>query len=99
MAYELRESTRKDKKYMLIDLKLNKKIHFGASGYDDYTTTNNNEQKKKYLARHAKNEDWALTGLFTAGFLSRWVLWNKTTIDLSLIHIKKKFKINIKNLI
>jgi hypothetical protein len=46
MSYVLKISTRKDKKYMLIDLTTNKKYHFGASGYGDYTITNDNKKKQ-----------------------------------------------------
>ena len=35
--YSIKNSSRKDKKFMLINNENNKKIHFGAKGYSDYT--------------------------------------------------------------
>lgn len=68
-----------------------KKVYFGALGYDDFTLTKNEEQKKRYINRHSKNENWAKSGIDTAGFWSRWLLWNKPTIKESYDDIKKRF--------
>ena len=77
---------------------------FGARGMKDFTIYSKEgkeiaEQKKKaYLSRHSKlNENWNKSGLMTAGFLSRWILWNKPTISGSLKDIQKRFNIKIKN--
>ena len=40
--YTLKRSSRADKKFMLINSN-GKKVHFGASGMDDYTITNNDD--------------------------------------------------------
>lgn len=69
-------------------------IRFGASGYFDYTshTKEQREQRKiNYLNRHKTREDWNKSGIFTAGFWSRWILWNKTTIKASLDDVKRRF--------
>ena len=66
-----------------------KKVHFGASGYEDYTTHGDEERKKSYLARHRKNENW--NDPRTAGSLSRWILWNKRTLTESIKDYKKRF--------
>lgn len=69
-------------------------ISFGAKGYDDYTTTpadEREEKKKLYLARHKAREDW--TDPLTPGALSRWILWNKTTLKASIADFKKRFKL------
>ncbi len=66
-------------------------IKFGASGYGDYTLGTSDEQKKSYIARHERNEDWTKTGYSTAGFWSRWLLWNKRTISESISDIEKRF--------
>jgi len=70
-----------------------KKIKFGASAYDDYTTKRQKDEKRKeaYLSRHEAREDWTKTGITTAGFWSRWILWNKRTIGASLNDVKKRF--------
>lgn len=66
-------------------------IHFGAKGYDDYTTHGDDERKKRYLARHAPRENWGARGVETAGFWSRWLLWNKQTLEKSMRDVEKRF--------
>ena len=93
----LQRSTRRNKKLMVtID---NKKIHFGQFLAKDYTMHNNLKLKKAYLARHRKREDWNRTGIKTAGFWSRWILWNRKTIEGSIKDIERMFNVDINNLI
>ena len=67
----------------------NKTIHFGATGYEDYTTHKDPERKARYLTRH-KNENW--DDPETAGFWARWVLWNKPSLKESVDDLNKRFK-------
>jgi len=72
-------------------------IHFGASGYMDYTKYYKQDpklakqKKESYLARHRVNEDW--NDVMSAGALSRWILWNKTTIEASVKDFKNRFNL------
>jgi hypothetical protein len=68
-------------------------IHFGAAGMDDFTKTNDKSQKDRYLDRHKAREDWTKKGILSAGFWSRWILWNKPTVDASLADTRKRFKL------
>jgi hypothetical protein len=96
----INKSTKKDKKLQAIfevDGK-QRTIHFGATGYNDYTIYYKTEgksvaDKKKdaYLARHKVNETW--NDPMTAGSLSRWVLWNKPSISASISDFKKRFSL------
>jgi hypothetical protein len=70
-----------------------KVVKFGAFGYDDYTQTGDKKQKRNYLARHRKREDW--TDPQTPGALSRWILWNKPSLDESIEHYVKKFRMHL----
>jgi hypothetical protein len=77
-----------------------KVIDFGANGYNDYTIYNKLEgriiadkKKKAYLARHAKNENWL--DPLTAGFWSKWILWNKPTIEESIRDTERIFNLKI----
>jgi hypothetical protein len=70
-----------------------KVVKFGAFGYDDYTQTGDKRQKRNYLARHRKREDW--TDPQTPGALSRWILWNKPTLEESIQHYIKKFRMHL----
>jgi hypothetical protein len=67
-------------------------VNFGAAGYSDYTKHNDDERKDRYIARHKKNEQWGKSGIGTAGYYSRWVLWNKKTVADSIDNMNKKYK-------
>ncbi len=86
-----------DKKYkiMLFDSANNniKTVNFGERGYEDYTTHRDPDRKERYIKRHQKNEDW--TNPLTAGFWSRWLLWNKPSLKESIDDIERNFNINI----
>ena len=77
--------------------------HFGASGYRDFTLMSDPKSKfyikesgkrekvrQAYLKRHAK-EDWMKP--MTAGSLSRWILWEKTTVPAATRFFRKKFAV------
>jgi len=66
-----------------------KTVHFGANGMSDYTIHKDAERKKRYIARHAKNENF--NNPITAGALSRWILWNKPSFRESVADYKRKF--------
>lgn len=90
---EFKPSTRKGKKYMV---KIEngdkvKTIHFGASGYEDFTQHKDEDRKERYIHRHQTREDWF--NPLTAGFWARWILWNKPTIDASLSDTVKRFNL------
>ena len=68
-----------------------KHIDFGASGYDDYLLSGNDVKKKAYIARHKVNENW--NDPYTAGTLSRYILWNKKTLKESIEDYKRRFKL------
>lgn len=93
MIVYLCKSTKSDKKYMVkID---SKTVHFGAAGMSDYTKHKDSERKSRYITRHKKRENWNKSGIKTAGFWSRWLLWNKSSLKSSITDIEKKFKIKI----
>ena len=68
-----------------------KTVHFGATGYQDFTTSKDETRKASYLARHKTSENWTLDGVDTAGFWARWLLWNKATITASIRDIHQRF--------
>jgi hypothetical protein len=84
------KSDRPNKKYYIVT-KDNKKLYFGASGYEDYTMHKDDERKKRYIARHQSREDWSIDGIDTAGWWSRYLLWNKPSIKQSYDDIKQRF--------
>lgn len=66
-----------------------RKISFGAAGMSDFTQHKDEARKNRYIQRHQKNESWSNKD--TAGFWSRWLLWNKPTISASYADIKQRF--------
>ena len=80
-----------NKKYKAIveDGDKTKTIHFGASGYSDYTIHKDPSRKERYLKRHRKNENW--DDPKSAGFFSKHLLWNMTSFQDSFKDMKKKF--------
>lgn len=51
MKYILKNSTRSDKRYMILTPD-NKKIHFGSPVHENYTIHNDDKRKELYIARH-----------------------------------------------
>ena len=89
----IKPSDRPNKKYMAMfeDKHEFRIVYFGASGYTDYTTNHDDEKKRLYLLRHRKNENW--NDPISAGALSRWILWNKPTLNDSISDFKKRFNL------
>lgn len=70
-----------------------KSVRFGRVPYSDFTKHKDPERKKRYLARHKANENWTRSGVNTAGFWSRWILWNLPTVKGSLDYTLRRFRI------
>lgn len=98
MIYYPYKSDKPNKKFFIITSS-GKKIYFGQASYKDYIIYNKTEgketadkMKKAYIARHSKmGENWERSGIDTAGFWSRWLLWNLPTLETSYNDIKKRF--------
>jgi hypothetical protein len=86
------KSNRKGKKWQA-KFEDGKSVHFGAEGYLDYTQHGDAKRKELYIQRHQAAEDW--NDIRTAGAWSRWLLWNRPTIQESIRDIEKKFKVKI----
>jgi hypothetical protein len=92
MKIQLRKSTRPEKKYMVVlDNRIT--VHFGAAGMSDFTKHRDPARKDSYIQRHRARENWQKSGITTAGFWSRWLLWNKPTIQESKKDITKRFDV------
>jgi hypothetical protein len=90
------KSTNPSKKYdAFIDVNgKERKVSFGAANMKDFTlypADEREQHKKAYLARHRTTEDWS--DPLTAGFWSRWYLWNLPTKSESLRYIKERFNL------
>jgi hypothetical protein len=91
----LHTSDKPEKKYY-VDLEgdtgRKKRVYFGSAGMTDYTKDNaltRDDRRRRYLLRHRKMEDWSDPS--TAGFWSRWILWEKPTIRAALASVLRRF--------
>ena len=90
----LRPSSRQGKKYQVT---VNDKvIHFGASGYSDYTKNKDEARKARYIKRHQANEDWTKSGVETPGFWAKHILWNEPTIQASARNVRERFGVDLR---
>lgn len=93
MSYHLYKSDKPDKKFYVIPPDSNNKIYFGSSAYEDYTIHKDLHRRKLYDTRHRRRENWRNPR--TAGFWSKFILWNQPTIQESIKFTENKFKIKI----
>ena len=91
MRVRVSKSNRAGKKYMAA-IEGGPTIHFGAKGFQDFTLTGDEDRKAAYIARHRVREDWTLEGVKSAGFWSRWLLWNKPSLAESIADVNRRFK-------
>ena len=84
-------STRKNKKYMAI-FNNDKVVHVGSTGYSDFTINKDENKKRNYIKRHQVNENF--DDPYSPSALSRWILWNKPTLDESIRDYKIRFDFN-----
>jgi hypothetical protein len=93
MSYVLFESDRKNKKWTIITPNM-KTIHFGQLGAEDYTQHNDEKRRRLYIARHKPREDWNNPN--TAGFWSRFLLWEKPSIHQALYYIRNTLGVDVR---
>lgn len=103
ITVRLLKSSNPQKKYKVIvnNGEITKTIHFGQGGAMDFIKWNTVDKRKAlerrtaYIRRHFKREDWNKSGIMTAGFWSKWLLWNKPTLEQSINDIENRFNIKI----
>ena len=89
LTITIEKSSKPDKKYLATVN--DKKIYVGAKGYEDYSIHKDNIRKERYIARHKAREDYTKSGVATAGYLSRFILWEEPTIQQSINKLNKKY--------
>jgi hypothetical protein len=91
MEVIIKKSSKANKKLdAIVDGK--KTISFGQKGYSDYTIHKDSDRKERYINRHKEKENWGLSGIETAGFYAKNILWNKKTIPESVKDLNNKYK-------
>ena len=96
MNLYITKSTRKNKKYDLLDSNKKYLLSFGDNRYQDYTIHKDQTRQANYLSRHKANENWNKSGIYTAGFWSKHLLWNLPSLTESIRDVNKRFNINVK---
>ena len=71
----IKVSTQKNKKYMVLNPETGKWVHFGDMRYSDYTKHNDQERRARYIARASNIPgDWG-KNKYSANSLSLALLW------------------------
>jgi len=94
MKLTIKKSTKPKKKYMAVFRdkgKIVRTTHFGARGMSDYTRHKDKTRKARYIKRHKKRENW--NDKFSAGALSRYILWGEPTLRESIKKYKLRFRL------
>ena len=86
----IQKSHNPKKKYDAI-INGSKTVSFGAVGYEDYTTHHDEKRKQNYIKRHS-NEDWSRSNLESAGWMSRYILWEKPTLQEAVRHANGMYR-------
>ena len=90
----IRKSKNKEKKWVAVfrlDNGKERRIRFGASGYDDYTIGATKDERKFYRQRHQGDN---LKDPLTPGSLSYYILWGESrSMEKNIKSFKKRFKV------
>ena len=74
-------------------------VSFGEKGASDFTNIKVNNETNDMLIGISKNEDWTKSGVKTAGWMSKHMLWNKPALQTSVADINnnsKRLTVNMK---
>ncbi len=82
LKYHPYKSGKPNKSIILLQ-KITIKVYFGQASASDFTLHKNEQRKKLYINRHKNTENWSKSGIDTAGFWARWLLWHLPTIKES----------------
>lgn len=92
----LTPSPKKEKKYRVTFTESGKHVDFGQKGYSDYTIHKDPQRMKRYLGRHRKmGENWSLSGKYSAGWWSRWLLWSKPSLQAAIASVSRRLRTRI----
>lgn len=96
MTVILKRSPNPKKKYRAIFIENGKHVDFGARGYSDYTIHKDPIRMKRYLDRHARmGENWRISGKYSAGWWSRWLLWSKPNLQAAIASVARRLRTRI----
>ena len=89
---EVQLSKRKGKRLVAI-FKNGKKVHFGSEG-QTYVDHKDKEKRAAYLARHGARGKQRWDDPYSAGALSRWILWGDyTSMEGNIAAFRRRFNL------
>ena len=91
MIIYISESGRANKKWKA-ETEGHRAVHFGQRDAGDFTIHRNEAARKAYIARHGKPENWGRSGVMTPGWLSRYLLWEKPSLDEAIAAASRKYR-------
>jgi len=65
-------SDRKNKKYMILEPKTEKWMHFGDIRYEDFTYHGDNDRRERFQIR---NHKWSKEPKYSPGYMAYYLLW------------------------
>ena len=80
VPFEVRPSSSGSKRFVAV-FPDGGRVHFGQPGAETFIDGATLKKKQAYLVRHGSplsGQNWKPSGVRTAGFMSRWVLWGPT---------------------
>ena len=89
MIIYISESGRANKKWKA-EAEGYRTVHFGQRDAGDFTIHRDEAARQAYIARHSKPENWGRTGVMTPGWLSRYLLWEKPSLDEAIAAASRK---------
>jgi hypothetical protein len=90
---KVESSNRKGKRYVAI-FKFGSKVHFGQMLGQTYIDHGDKAKRAAYIARHGASgrENWE--DPYSAGALSRWLLWgDSTSLEENIRAFRKRFNV------
>ena len=94
--YFIAPSTKTRKKFDVFSRHGDFITSFGDARYEDFTTHGDEDRRDRYIARHEKREDWSRDGIDSAGFWSRWILWEEPTFREAIRSLNRRFDLKVK---
>lgn len=99
MEIQLSNSNRQDKRFKADFYKNGEKIetsHFGSKFAETFIDHQDERKRLNYIKRHSNlgTQNWS--DPMTPGSLSRYILWEKPTLDQGLKYFAKRFGLTIK---
>lgn len=69
-----------------------RKVDFGDKRYQNYTMHQDKDRRDRYRLRHQNDN---INNIYSSGFWSYYLLWNKDSLKKSAADIEKRFHVKV----